>query len=189
MATNLYYQGLIQELYIMERVTQLTQRSGQPPYCVFLRSHFIHTGKPGDGDHLCLVMNALVGDIEALQTESKAFPVPLAKLILRDTLSGLTQLHSSGVVHTGLCSPLVDLIMSNTDALYRPQSSQHHVQFAGSYFRGQIARTSCSRSFPPTPFRAKLGLPCRGGRLSALATTVLGSGPLCVIYDIRLRKW
>ena len=116
MATYLYYQGLIQELYIMERVTELTQRSGQSPYCVFLRSH---TGKPGDGDHLCLVMNVLVGDIEALQTESKAFPAPLAKRILRDTLRGLTQLHSSGVVHTGLCSPLVDL-MSNTDALYRP---------------------------------------------------------------------
>jgi serine/threonine protein kinase len=48
-------------------------------------------------------MDVLGGDIEALQSESKSYPVPLAKRILRDSLRGLAQLHASGCVHTGTC--------------------------------------------------------------------------------------
>ncbi|KAL6300875.1 kinase-like domain-containing protein [Sparassis latifolia] len=104
MATDIHFQGYMQELPIMECVTEHIQQSGRPAYCATLRSHFIHHGKPNDGEHLCLVMDVLAGDIEALQTESKAFPVPLAKRILRDTLRGLAQLHASGCVHTDLKS-------------------------------------------------------------------------------------
>lgn len=91
----------MQELDVMERLTELIQHFGQHPYCNILHSHFVQPGKPGDGEHLCLVMDVLVGDIESLQSESKAFPVSLAKLILRDALRGLSQLHASGGVHTG----------------------------------------------------------------------------------------
>ena len=85
----------------MERTTKLVQKSGQPPHCVPLRAHFTQTGKSSDGEHLCLVMDVLVGDIHALQDENRRFPPPLAKLLLRDTLRGLVQLHTSGGVHTG----------------------------------------------------------------------------------------
>jgi serine/threonine protein kinase len=101
MATNLHDRGFMQELPVMRRVSKLIQASGQPAYCTLLRSQFVHPGKPGDGDHLCLVMDVLGADIEALQSDSKAYPVPLAKRILRDTLRGLAQLHASGCVHTG----------------------------------------------------------------------------------------
>jgi serine/threonine-protein kinase SRPK3 len=103
MATNLHDRGFMQELPIMQCISKLIQWSGQPAYCTLLRSHFIHPGKPGDGNHLCLVMDVLGGDIEALQSESKSYPVPLAKRILRDSLRGLAQLHASGCVHTGTC--------------------------------------------------------------------------------------
>ncbi|OBZ66852.1 Serine/threonine-protein kinase SRPK [Grifola frondosa] len=104
--TDLHNRGYVQELLVMERLTKLIPMSGQQAYCATLRSHFIHPGKPNDGEHLCLVMDVLAGDLkdlhEAIQAPSKAFPVPLAKLILRDTLRGLAQLHASGVAHTDL---------------------------------------------------------------------------------------
>jgi serine/threonine-protein kinase SRPK3 len=101
MATNLHDRGIMQELPVMRRISKLIRASGQLAYCTLLHSHFVHPGKPGDGDHLCLVMDVLGADIEALQSDSKAYPVPLAKRILRDTLRGLAQLHASGCVHTG----------------------------------------------------------------------------------------
>jgi serine/threonine-protein kinase SRPK3 len=101
MATNLHDRGFMQELPIMQRISKLIRASGQPAYCTLLHSHFVHPGKPGDGDHLCLVMDVLGADIEALQSDSKAYSVPLAKRIPRDTLRGLAQLHASGCVHTG----------------------------------------------------------------------------------------
>jgi serine/threonine protein kinase len=103
MATNLHDRGFMQELPVMQCVSKLIQWSGQPAHCAVLRSHFVHPGKPNDGNHLCLVMDVLGGDIEALQSDSKAYPVPLAKRILRDSLCGLSQLHASGCVHTGAC--------------------------------------------------------------------------------------
>ena len=98
MATNLHDRGFTQELQVMRRVSKLIRASSQPAYCTLLRSHFVHPGKPGDSDHLCLVMDVLGADIEAFQSDSKAYPVPLAKCILRDTLRGLAQLHTSGCV-------------------------------------------------------------------------------------------
>lgn len=106
MSTNLHFQGYIQELPIMERVTHLIRRSGQPVYCTTLLSHFIHPGKPNDGQHLCLVMDVFAGDVETLRTELRALPPQLVKHILRDCLRGLAQLHASGCVHTGRFSLL-----------------------------------------------------------------------------------
>ncbi|KAJ7715821.1 kinase-like domain-containing protein, partial [Mycena metata] len=103
MSTDLHFQGYIQELPIMERVTQLIRQSGcQPVYCTPLLSHFIHPGKPNDGEHLCLVMDVLAGDVETLRKVYTALPPHLVKLILRDSLRGLAQLHASGCVHTDL---------------------------------------------------------------------------------------
>ncbi|KAJ7435408.1 kinase-like domain-containing protein [Mycena latifolia] len=102
MSTDLHFQGYIQELPIMERVTHLIRRSGQPVYCTTLLSHFIHPGKPNDGQHLCLVMDVLAGDVETLRTGLRALPPQLVKRILRDCLRGLAQLHASGCVHTDL---------------------------------------------------------------------------------------
>jgi serine/threonine-protein kinase SRPK3 len=101
LATDLHSRGFMQELPIMQRVSELIQKSGQPAHCATLRSHFVHPGKPNDGDHLCLVTDVLCGNIEDLPTRSEAYLVPLAKLILRDVLRGLAQLHASGGVHTG----------------------------------------------------------------------------------------
>ncbi|KAJ7036973.1 kinase-like protein [Mycena alexandri] len=102
MSTDLHFQGYIQELPIMERVTQLIRRSGHPVYCTPLLSHFIHPGKPNDGQHLCLVMDVLAADVETLGNAYTALPPQLVKLILRDSLRGLAQLHASGCVHTDL---------------------------------------------------------------------------------------
>ncbi|KIM92381.1 hypothetical protein PILCRDRAFT_425 [Piloderma croceum F 1598] len=78
MATNLHDRGFMQELPVMRRVSKLIRASGQPAYCTLLHSHFVHPGKPGDGDHLCLVMDVLGADIEALQgissPTSKTYP-------------------------------------------------------------------------------------------------------------------
>lgn len=104
-ATGLHDKGIIQELPIMQHVTNMTHQTGQVAHCVPLRTHFIQTGKTGDGEHLCLVMDVLVGDIEALRDENRRFPPPLAKLVLRDILRGLVQLHASGGVHTGSSRP------------------------------------------------------------------------------------
>ncbi|KAJ7292683.1 kinase-like domain-containing protein, partial [Mycena rebaudengoi] len=95
MTTDLACQG---ELPIMERVTEL---AGQPEYCTTLLSDFIHVGKPNDGQHLCFVMNVLTCDVETLRAGRRALPPPLVKLILRDSLRGLAQLHGSGCAHTG----------------------------------------------------------------------------------------
>ncbi|KAJ6569241.1 kinase-like domain-containing protein [Mycena capillaripes] len=104
-STDLYYQGYIQELPIMQRVTDLVKRGGQPVYCTPLLSHFIHRGKPNDGDHLCLIMDVFAGDVEALRDGRNALPPQLVKCILRDSLRGLAQLHGSG--------SLLDLKASN----------------------------------------------------------------------------
>lgn len=104
MSTDLHFQGYIQELPIMERVTQLIRRSGHPVYCTPLLSHFIHAGKPNDGQHLCLVMDVLAGDVETLRKAYTSLPPRVIKLILRDSLRGLAQLHASGCVHTGRIS-------------------------------------------------------------------------------------
>ncbi|KAJ7726753.1 kinase-like protein [Mycena metata] len=66
MSTDLHFQGYIQELPIMERVTQLIRQSG------------------------------------SLRKVYTALPPHLVKLILRDSLRGLAQLHASGCVYTDL---------------------------------------------------------------------------------------
>ncbi|KAJ6596068.1 kinase-like domain-containing protein [Mycena sp. CBHHK59/15] len=102
MSTDLHYQGYIQELDIMTRVTDLIRRACQPVYCTTLLSHFIHVGKPNDGQHLCLVMDVLAGDVDTLRRGFSALPPLLVKRILRDSLRGLAQLHGSGCAHTDL---------------------------------------------------------------------------------------
>ncbi|KAJ6452956.1 kinase-like protein [Mycena sanguinolenta] len=114
MSTDLHYQGYIQELDIMTRVTELVRRACQPVYCTTLLSHFIHVGKPNDGQHLCLVMEVLAGDVETLRREFGTLPPPLVKRILRDSLRGFAQLHGSGCAHTDLKA---DNIMCNIPEL------------------------------------------------------------------------
>ncbi|KAJ6448697.1 kinase-like protein [Mycena sanguinolenta] len=114
MSTDLHYQGYIQELDIMTRVTELVRRACQPVYCTTLLSHFIHVGKPNDGQHLCLVMEVLAGDVDTLRREFGTLPPPLVKRILRDSLRGLAQLHGSGCAHTDLKA---DNIMYNIPEL------------------------------------------------------------------------
>jgi serine/threonine-protein kinase SRPK3 len=103
LTTDLYYQGYIHELHILQRVTQLVKRARQPVYCTPLLAHFIQPGKPNDGDHLCLVMDVFAGDVEALRLAAgrRVLPSKLVQRILRDSLRGLAQLHASGCVHTG----------------------------------------------------------------------------------------
>lgn len=100
-ATKLHHEGYMQELPILERVTKLSRQADQPAYCAVLRHHFMHPGKSNDGEHLCLVMDVLVGNVEDLRMKSGRLPIPLVKHILCDILRGLSQLHASGVVHTG----------------------------------------------------------------------------------------
>jgi hypothetical protein len=97
----------------------------QKAYCTTLLSHFTHTGKPGDGEHLCLVMNVFAGDIEPFWKESKVIPIALAKLILRDTLRGLAQLHGAGCVHTGACLSIEGVL--TIDIQSRPKSCEYNV--------------------------------------------------------------
>lgn len=136
-ASYLADMGYIQELHVMERITNAARRSTNVPiHCTTLRTHFIHAGKPGDGDHLCLVLDVLLGDINRLRLPNNTRPLPLAKRILRDMLIGLTQTHHVRAVHTGL--------VGSTDCMPHPiltplasisQIIEHHVPNAKCYHR------------------------------------------------------
>ncbi|KAJ7155191.1 kinase-like domain-containing protein [Mycena filopes] len=100
-ATALWKDKRTDERGVMEHVGKGIKLAGRPSYCASLLSHFIHPGRvPSDGQHLCLVMDVLAGDVAALQAGRHNLPPRLAKLVLRDVLRGLSQMHAAGCAHT-----------------------------------------------------------------------------------------
>jgi serine/threonine protein kinase len=99
-STDLTLRGVTSELAALKQLAS----SLTSTHCIQLLSHFIHPGKDHrDGDHLCLVTEILGGNVKFLQKSvNKAFPLPLAKLILLHTLRGIAHMHSCEIVHTDL---------------------------------------------------------------------------------------
>jgi serine/threonine protein kinase len=67
----------------------------------------VEDGKGEDGEHLCLVMDVLGGNVKSLINKDKdqnkgPVPLALAKRILLHTLRGLAYIHGRGIVHTDL---------------------------------------------------------------------------------------
>lgn len=106
-STRLARQGITWEIATLERVTSKPPAPGiTSTHCAQLHSHFIHSGKGQDGDHLCIVTEILGGNVKSLRASipgsKMVFPLPLAKRILLHTLRGIAHMHSCEVVHTDL---------------------------------------------------------------------------------------
>ncbi|KAF9524326.1 kinase-like domain-containing protein [Crepidotus variabilis] len=103
--TNLAERRLIWELEALQRVNE-----DQPfeelntRHLPKLYDFFRHVGVGADGDHLCLVMALLGGDVQTLlrHTEGGRLPLSVVKKICIHTLRGLAHLHSCDIAHTDL---------------------------------------------------------------------------------------
>lgn len=98
----------------MDRGTNYyTYFSRKPSFILELLDSFIHHGP--NGEHICQVFNVMVPSVSdtihipALRSPKIGrlislglYPLPIVKWILRDTLRGLRQMHSAGLVHADL---------------------------------------------------------------------------------------
>lgn len=68
-------------------------------HVVELLDHFYHAGP--NGNHLCLVLPAMVSDGQAMVTTGTPHQAGYIQLLSRQILLGLDFLYQSGIVHCG----------------------------------------------------------------------------------------
>ena len=85
-----------------KEIMNVLRRNGELKYLPRLIDTFdIHVGH--GRKHICLVMNLLGSDVASLRRNApqKALPIHVVKVIIRQVLIALSQLHEQGIVHTG----------------------------------------------------------------------------------------
>lgn len=99
-------------------------------HVVELLDHFYHEGP--NGNHLCLVLPAMVSDGQAMVTTGTPHQAGYIQLLSCQILLGLDFLHQSGIVHCGKLT--VQSLVSRLLTLPRLAASE----YTGLYYRRYI---------------------------------------------------
>jgi serine/threonine-protein kinase SRPK3 len=101
-ATEINYQGRLQELEILQAISEVLQSTDSPPYLPELVDHF-ETTSP-HGNHLCFVLQLRSTDVGSFRRTSPTRTLPLhdVKMVVLSTLNALGIIHKLGMIHTGI---------------------------------------------------------------------------------------
>lgn len=87
------------ELSMLLRLSGSNNEHPGRKYAIELLDHFYHTGP--NGNHLCLVLPAMISDGQAMVTTGTPHQAGYIQLLSRQILLGLDFIHQSGIVHCG----------------------------------------------------------------------------------------
>lgn len=111
-ATRLNREHKLCELEVLQRLSSALPEDSDD-HCTRLLTQFVHPGIDDDGEHLCLVTELFLSNVQDAQTalQDESIPVPTVKRILRHVLLGIARMHKCGVAHTGMFTSLKTISM------------------------------------------------------------------------------
>lgn len=109
-AMHLNCERKLWELEVFQQLSLVTPSKIWGWLLCLLLTHFVHPGIEDDGEHLCLVTELFLSNIQDTQDAIHPgfFPLPIMKHILRHLLLGIVRLHTCGIAHTGMFALLRD---------------------------------------------------------------------------------